>query len=259
MKTKDNASKVIESIEDFRHHVAQGLGPARGVLLNLVDVLAVGPRPASPVELALSPLWGYDWSSLYTGINRAGQQLADTIADDDWLVQLRQARLDWLATQTLASPHPQTGDWGVRILDGSDYPRPKTRTVPLGYVHSAEGMVIGHGLSLLSERVGEGSWTLPLEIAWIPPQTHPLTYGVVQIEQFVKRQGLAAGGCSGGGCAIHGRALSVAGSRSRSSDPGPSGEQPLFLFAAAAVSGLWPATSAWPQNQTQRRADAAWD
>src|ERR671939_2052539 len=99
MKTKDNASRVIESIEDFRHHVAQGLGPASGVLLNLIDVLAIGPRPASPVELTLSPLWGYDWSSLYTGISRAGEELAETIVEDDWLVQLRKARLDWLESQ----------------------------------------------------------------------------------------------------------------------------------------------------------------
>jgi hypothetical protein len=34
------------SIEDFRDRVAQGLGPAGGVLINLIDVLAIGPRPA---------------------------------------------------------------------------------------------------------------------------------------------------------------------------------------------------------------------
>jgi len=34
-------------------------------------------------------------------------------------------------------------------------------------------MRLGHGLSLLSERVDEGSWTLPLEIGWIPPESNP--------------------------------------------------------------------------------------
>jgi hypothetical protein len=158
-------------------------------LINLIDVLSVGPRPASPVEMTLSPLWGYDWSSLYTGISRAGQELAENIVDDDWLRQLRRERLAWLASQASDSPHPATGKWRVRILDASDYPRPKTRTVEIGYVHSAEGMRLGHGLSLLSERVGAGSWTLPLEIGWIPPQTHPLTYGVAQLKEFVKREG----------------------------------------------------------------------
>jgi len=188
MTKKTNcASKA--SIEDFRDHVAQGLGPASGVLINLIDVLAIGPRPASPVEMTLSPLWGYRWSSLYTAVDRASQELAETIADSDWLRQLRDERLAWLNSQAATSINPATGKWSVRILDATDYPRPKTETVKLGYVHSASGMRLGHGLSLLSERVGEGSWTLPLEIGWIPPQSNPITYGAAQVEEFVKRQG----------------------------------------------------------------------
>jgi hypothetical protein len=187
MEKTNSASKA--SIEDFRDHVAQGLGPASGVLINLIDVLVIGPRPASPVEMTLSPLWGYRWSSLYTGIDRASQELAETIADDDWLQQLRQERLAWLASQEIIPVNPATGKWRVRILDASDYPRPKTKTVKLGYVHGASGMHLGHGLSLLSERVGEGSWTLPLEIGWIPPKSNPITYGVAQLDEFVKRHG----------------------------------------------------------------------
>lgn len=186
MKNK-SASKA--SIKDFRDHVAQGLGPASEVLFNVIDVLAVGPRPASPVELTLSPLWSYRWSNLYTGINRASQELAETISDDDWLQELRRQRLAWLASQGKLEVNPATGRWRVRILDATDYPRPKTETVKLGYVHGASGMCLGHGLSLLSERVGEGSWTLPLEIGWIPPKSNPISYGVAQLEEFVKRHG----------------------------------------------------------------------
>jgi len=175
MKNK-SASKA--SIKDFRDHVSQSLGPASGVLINLIDVLVIGPRPASPVEMTLSPLWGYRWSSLYTGINRASQELAETIADADWLQELRKERLAWLASQEIISVNPATGTWRVRILDATDYPRPKTETVKLGYVHGASGMHLGHGLSLLCERVGAGSWTLPLEIGWIPPVSNPIAYGV---------------------------------------------------------------------------------
>jgi hypothetical protein len=57
------------------------------------------------------------------------------------------------------------------------------------------GMRLGHGLSLLSERVGEGGWTLPLEIGWIPPRSDPITYGVAQLEEFVKRHGMTRGHC----------------------------------------------------------------
>jgi hypothetical protein len=187
MIIRNSASKA--SIEDFRDHVARGLGPASEVLFNVIDVLAIGPRPISPVELTLSPLWGYRWSNLYTGIDRASQELAETIADDDWLQELRKERLAWLASQEKIEVNPATGKWRVRILDATDYPRPKTETVKLGYVHGASGMRLGHGLSLLSERVGEGSWTLPLEIGWIPPVSNPITYGVAQLDEFVKRHG----------------------------------------------------------------------
>ena len=187
MIKNNSASKA--SIEDFRDHVAQGLGPASEVLFNVIDVLAIGPRPASPVEMTLSPLWGYRWSNLYTGIDRASQELAETIADDDWLQELRKQRLAWLASQEKIEVNPATGPWGVRILDASDYPRPKTETVELGYVHGASGMRLGHGLSLLCERVGAGSWTLPLEIGWIPPVSNPITYGAAQLEEFAKRHG----------------------------------------------------------------------
>src|SRR4029453_6552146 len=182
-----NQSASMASINDFRDHVAQRLGSAGGVLINLIDVLAIGPRPASPVEMTLSPLWGYRWSSLYSGINRAGQELAETIADDDWLQELRKERLTWLASQEIISINQATGQWRVRILDATDYPRPKTETVKLGYVHGASGVHVGHGLSLLSQRLGAGSWTLPLEIGWIPPKSHPIAYGVAQLEEFVKR------------------------------------------------------------------------
>lgn len=135
MKKTNSAPKA--SIDDFRDRVGQSLGPASGVLINLIDVLAIGPRPASPVELTLSPLWGYKWSSLYTGINRAGKELAETIEDDDWLRQLRKERLDWLASHPRASPCPATGTGRVRIMDACDYPRPKTSAVKLGCVHGA--------------------------------------------------------------------------------------------------------------------------
>jgi DDE superfamily endonuclease len=181
------ASKA--SIDDFRERVAQSLGTSSAVLLNLIDVLAIGPRPASAVEVALSPVWGYGWCSLYQALRRAGQDLGLTIEDPDWLQRLRSARLAWLREQGPIAVGAALGAFRVRILDATNYPRPKTRTVEVGYVHGAEGMKPGHGLSLLSQRVGEGSWTLPLQIAWIPPECGPVSFGVAQLECFVTEQG----------------------------------------------------------------------
>jgi len=187
---KNNQCASQASIEDFRERVAQSLGPSRAVLLNLIDVLAVGPRPASPVEVVLSELWGYEWSSLYSALRRAGEDLALTIEDGDWLQQLRAAREQWLLAQAVPRERrAELGDWQVRILDATNYGRPKTKTVEVGYVHGADGMKPGHGLSLMSQRVGEGSWTLPLEIAWMPPQCGVVSFGVAQLECYVAEHG----------------------------------------------------------------------
>jgi len=59
---KETAS--TKSVQEFRDAVAASLGAGGAVLLNLIDVLATRPRPSSPVELTLSTLFGYDWSSL---------------------------------------------------------------------------------------------------------------------------------------------------------------------------------------------------
>lgn len=161
-------------------------------MLNAIDALSAGPRPNSPVELTLSELFAYDWSSLYQALRRAEDQLAETICEPDWLLKLRAARLKWLENHPPERRRAELGPWRVRILDASNYDRPKARTVEVGYVHGADGMKPGHGLSLLGERVGEGSWTLPLEIAWFSPQTDPLSFGVEQLTQFVKHHGWSA-------------------------------------------------------------------
>lgn len=184
-----NENASTKSVQEFRAAVVASLGASSAVLLNTIDALAAGARPGTPVELTLSALFAYDWNSLYQALRRAAEQLAATIAEEDWLRHLRRARLRWLQAHPPDAPRQALGPWRVRILDASNYDRPKTRTVPVGYVHGASGMKPGHGLSLLSERVGPGSWTLPLEIAWFSPQSDPLRFGAAQIEEFVQQHG----------------------------------------------------------------------
>lgn len=181
MVTKNNASG--ESIHDLRQRVLQALPYRDELLLNLIDALAVGPRPATPSEVVLSPLWGFACSTLYSGLRQG--------ADPSTLAALRQARLGWWQQwgEPLREPEAGLGEWRVRVLDATNYDRPKTRTVKIGYVHGAEGMKPGHGLSVVSERVAEGSWLLPLEIALIPVEQSPTEFGAAQIVDYVRRYG----------------------------------------------------------------------
>ena len=72
---KENAS--TKSVQEFRDAVAASLGAGSAVLLNLIDVLTTGPCPGSPVELTLSAMFAYDWSSLYQSLRRTEDQLAE--------------------------------------------------------------------------------------------------------------------------------------------------------------------------------------
>ena len=180
-KTQPNTSG--ESIQDLRQRVLQGLPCRAAVLVDLIDALSVGPRPATPSEVGLSPLWGYANSTLYSGL-REGATPATVAA-------LREARLTWWEQwgDELREGAAGVGRGRVKVLDATNYDRPKTRTVPLSYVHGIHGMRPGHALSVLSEQVGPGSWYLPLEIGLIPVGQAPTQFGATQVGAYVQRWG----------------------------------------------------------------------
>src|SRR5215813_2129000 len=181
-----------QSVQDFRATVADSFVSSGAVLLNIIDALAVGPRPGSPVEVTTSALFAYDHNSLYQALRRGADALGEQITDNDWLRTLRTERLEWLAQHPPPPLRDELGTWKIRLLDATNHYRPQVKTVRVGSVHGADGMKPGMGLSVLAERVGEGSWTLPLEIAWMPPEHGPTSFGAEQIKAFVKAHGWPA-------------------------------------------------------------------
>lgn len=169
-------------IEEFREQVKAAFIYRGELLMQIIDALTVGPRILAPVEIVETPLWKYQWASLYSGI-RFGKE-AKTIEE------LRRARSNWLSRQEqFVEQEKRLGEWRVHILDSTDYPRPKTETVKLLYAHSASGMVKGHNLSVLSQRVGEGAWCLPLEIAIINIGFNAAEFGARQVVRFAQTRG----------------------------------------------------------------------
>lgn len=184
MLINKNVSKNI--ILDLRDRVQQSFSSSGGVLMNVVDALSVGPRISTPFELVLSPIWGYEWNSLYAGIRRAAEEKG-------LIAELRESRIEWLqGCPESALEGARVGQWRVRVLDATNYDRPKTETVRISYVHGAEGMKKGHAVSVLSERVGEGSWQLPLENRLIPVERSPTEFGASQVVKFAERYGWEA-------------------------------------------------------------------
>jgi hypothetical protein len=181
-----------QSVQDFRAAVAASFESSGAVLLNIIDALAIGPSPGSPVDVTASTLFAYDHNSLYQALRRGADALGEEITDEDWLRTLRTERLAWLAAHPPPALREELGKWKIRILDATNHHRPQVKTVRVAYVHGADGMKPGIGLSVLGERVGEGSWTLPLEIAWMPPEHGPTSFGAEQIKAFVAAHGWSA-------------------------------------------------------------------
>src|SRR3989442_7213968 len=92
-----------EIILDLRRDVGKSLSAKAYVLMNILDALMVGPRIATPFELVFSPIWGYEWSSIYAALRRA--------AEENDLERLRRARLGWLAEhEELTESNPRVGE-----------------------------------------------------------------------------------------------------------------------------------------------------
>jgi hypothetical protein len=77
MNTQQHTSG--ESFHDLRQRVLQGLPCRSEVLVNMIDALNVGPRPATPSELVLSPLWGYASSTLSSGLREGAEPTTVTV------------------------------------------------------------------------------------------------------------------------------------------------------------------------------------
>ena len=73
-------SASAQSVEDFRAAVAASFETSGAVLLNLIEALAVGPRPGAPAVFA----YGHD--HLYQGLRRAAAALGKEITSEDWLL-----------------------------------------------------------------------------------------------------------------------------------------------------------------------------
>lgn len=165
-------------IQEFRRAVKEAFIKRDELLMNVIDALTVGPRFRTPVELTSSELWQYQWPSLYTGIrNGKGEQSLD---------KLRRRRIDWLEQyrNEVSEPLAGTGNWQIRVLDATNYDRPKTETVKLVYAHGVNGFKPGHCLSLLSECAAAGSWCLPLEIKLVPAGKLAREFGPEQLVDF---------------------------------------------------------------------------
>lgn len=148
------------------------LRPSPDAAFETIDAIASSRDARSAVEVSLSPTMERNFASVYKGVER-------TRIDED--------RLRPLLVQTAEQVGTLLFDgWALYALDHSPYPRPTAPTVSdRGYVHGAEGIVIGHRYSLLGRVMHEsGSWVGVVNVARIETHQTPTQVGAAQIAQL---------------------------------------------------------------------------
>ena len=66
-----NTINIVRSLIEFREKVESALPNRSNVLMNTIDAITIGAGSATPVELTASPVWQYQWESVYSGIRFA--------------------------------------------------------------------------------------------------------------------------------------------------------------------------------------------
>jgi hypothetical protein len=159
----------LEPLRQFRQAVYQTLWPSRDAAFEIIDAIAASRDARSAVEISLSPTMERNFASVYKGIERTrieGESLRPLL--------LREAE----RAGTLLFD-----GWALYALDHTPYPRPSAPTVSdRGFVHGADGVVIGHQYSLLGRVMSEsGSWVGIVDCQRIASYQTPTEVGAAQI------------------------------------------------------------------------------
>ena len=162
-------NKFQETLSQFRELVYQVFGASRDAAFELIDAIASSPQANSAVEVSESPLMQRNYASVYKGLER-------TRIDE---AALRKA----LVKQADASGKLMVAGYAIQALDHTPYPRQSAPTVEdRGYVHGADGNVIGHQYSLLGQVMHEkGAWVGIEDCRRIPTASTPVQIGAKQI------------------------------------------------------------------------------
>src|SRR5262249_33932060 len=139
---------------------------------EIIDAIASGRDARSAVEVSLSPTMERNFASVYKGVERT---------------RFDPAGISSLLVRTAEAVGTLLFDgWAVYALDHSPSPRPSAPTVrDRGFVHGADGVVVGHRYSLLGRVMFEsGSWVGITDNRRIETHQTPNSVGASQLQDL---------------------------------------------------------------------------
>lgn len=165
-------SKIQEALRQFRSEVYQVFYPSRDAAFELIDAIASSPAARSAVEVSESPLMARRYASVYKGLERT--------RINEWALN------DLLVRQAETQGELRVAGYAIYSLDHTPYPRRSAPTVSdRGYVHGADGQVVGHQYSLLGRVMhAEGAWVGVTECGRIRTDQTPVQVGAAQVARL---------------------------------------------------------------------------
>lgn len=162
----------LDPLRQFREAVYPILDPSRDAAFEIIDAIASSRDARSAVEVSLSPTMERKFSSVYKGVER-------TRIDEEKLRPLLVRQAESFGTLLFNGR-------ALYALDHSPYPRESAETVSdRGFVHGADGVVVGHQYSLLGRVMFEtGSWVGVVNAERIATHQTPTAVGAAQIARL---------------------------------------------------------------------------
>jgi DDE superfamily endonuclease len=163
---------TIEELRQFREAVYQTIERSRDAAFEVIDAIASSPNARSAAEVSESALMQRGFGSVYKALER--MQLDVTA-----LIKLLTRQADLHGTLEVAG-------YAIYALDHTPYPRKNAPTVAdRGYVHGADGTVVGHQYSLLARIMhAVGAWVGVVDCARVPTARTPVQIGAEQIARL---------------------------------------------------------------------------
>jgi hypothetical protein len=164
--------QIHEPLGRFRDEVYQVFNGSRDAAFEMIDAIASSPHARSVVEVSDSPLMRRRYASVYKSLERT---------------QIDEVRLRAVLRQHAeAQGELEVAGYRIQALDHTPYPRPSAPTVSdRGFVHGAEGIVIGHQYSLLGRVMHTtGAWVGIEDCARIPTDKTPVQVGAEQVARL---------------------------------------------------------------------------
>lgn len=173
----------------FCHDILQMDVPYAKPLANTVMALASDTNARSPVELSLSPLFHYQYSSVSDTVsNLSYEQIGWEMAHQ----QVQRLCRPYLSEQITNSPvvHLQTDTTGVCHPHSPTLEKRTFIYKPNNVIKGNKPLSAGYQVSFVNIGEVQSNWSLPLSVRRVEVEQSPIACAVAQIEELFSPDGI---------------------------------------------------------------------